>query len=86
MGQCLKESSQSASFATPIKGQELSAELVGQLEQHSQYMTSAFTNLQKLTMAGVNSATAYEKPFKVIRKNMEWYESRRKRATHMKAS
>ena len=86
MDQCLKESSQRASFATAIKGHELSAESVGQLEQHSQYMTSAFTNLQKLTMAGVSSATAYEKLFKVIRKKMEWYESRRKLATRMKAS
>ena len=49
-------------------------------------MTSAFTSLQKLTMAGVNSPTAYAKLFTVIRKKMEWYESRRKLATHMKAS
>jgi hypothetical protein len=85
MEKCLGESTVAAGLATALRGQQLSSELVAQMDSHSKYMTEAYGNLAKLVGKKCDSEKVYGTLFEIINKKMEWFESRRKIAQHMKA-
>ena len=86
MKEVLAEHQESGKYAVLLEAHELSADVVAQCKEHSEFRLKGDKLLQQLVIRKVTKKDTYDAAMKPIKDNMLWFEARRAVAKQMQSA